>query len=156
MSTVTINIIGMDYNLKGRESEEYLVEIAKYVNEKVKDIMANNRKLSSTAGATLVALNIADELFKADEEVETLIKKNTSLEERNTTLKERLKELRDNAENVEVLKKVIEDIKSENLVLKEEIENYHKEIEIIKKNNEDVYKRQCYFLSIRILKLSLI
>ena len=107
MSTVTININGMDYNLKGRESEEYLVEIAKYVNEKVKDIMANNRKLSSTAGATLVALNIADELFKADEEVETLIKKNTSLEERNTTLKERLKELRDNAENVEVLKKVI-------------------------------------------------
>ena len=104
MSTVTININGMDYNLKGRESEEYLVEIAKYVNEKVKDIMANNRKLSSTAGATLVALNIADELFKADEEVETLIKKNTSLEERNTTLKERLKELRDNAENIEVLK----------------------------------------------------
>ena len=39
MSTVTININGMDYNLKGRESEEYLVEIAKYVNEKVKDIM---------------------------------------------------------------------------------------------------------------------
>ena len=33
MSTVTININGMDYNLKGRESEEYLVEIAKYVKK---------------------------------------------------------------------------------------------------------------------------
>ena len=126
MSTVTININGIDYNLKGRESEEYLSEVAKYVDKKVRDIMNNNRKLSSTAGATLVALNIADELFKADVEIEALMKKNTSLEERNNTLKERIKEVRDESENIEVLKKIIEDMKSENLVLKEEVENTKK------------------------------
>ena len=123
MSTVTININGMDYNLKGRESEEYLAKIAKYVDEKVKNIMANNRKLSSTAGATLVALNIADELFKADEEVEALMKKNTSLEERNATLKERLKEIRDDVENIEILKKVIEDIKKMKMIIKKNLWN---------------------------------
>lgn len=146
MSTVTININGMDYNLKGRESEDYLAEIAKYVDEKVRDIMANNRKLSSTAGATLVALNIADELFKADEEVEKLIKKNTSLEERNTTLKERLKEIREENENTDDLKKIIEELRNENITLREELEGYYKEAETtresnnILKENENSYK----------------
>ncbi len=141
MSTVTININGIDYNLKGRESEEYLFEVAKYVDKKVRDIMNNNRKLSSTAGATLVALNIADELFKADVEIEALMKKNTSLEERNNTLKERIKEVRDESENIEVLKKIIEDMKSENLVLKEEIENIKKSYNDLK-NNEEEYKKE--------------
>lgn len=101
MNTVTIKINGIEYNLKGRENEEYLLEVAKYVDGKVKDIMANNRKLSSTAAATLVALNIADELFKADIEIEVLMKKNTSLDERNLTLKERIKEIREEAEGIE-------------------------------------------------------
>ena len=202
MSTVTIKINGIEYNLKGRENEEYLLEVAKYVDGKVKDIMTNNRKLSSTAVATLVALNIADELFKADIEVEGLMKKHTSLEERNITLKERIKEIRDEAEieefnntreigrlnnlieelnkklleaeelkskvsdldreveerdilkekilqlekqidakdieigKQEILKHVIESLKDENVILREEVENYYKEIENLKENNE--------------------
>ena len=136
MNTVTININGMEYNLKGRESEEYLLKIASYVDEKVKDIMTSNRKLSSTAGATLVAINITDELYKADKEIESLIKKNTSLEERNSTLKERIKEIRDESENIDELKKMIEDLKSENLTLREEVENSYKQIETTRENND--------------------
>ena len=101
MSTVTININGMDYNLKGRESEEYLVEIAKYVNEKVKDIMANNRKLSSTAGATLVALNIADDYFKAAEQARESQKQRDDMEKESYSLKHDLVTMQMKLENLE-------------------------------------------------------
>lgn len=81
MNTVTIKINGIEYNLKGREDQSYLVQVSKYVDDKVKDIMNSNRKLSTTAATTLVSLNIADELFKADEEIEKLVKKNTQIQE---------------------------------------------------------------------------
>lgn len=142
MSVVTININGMDYNLRGRESEEYLLEVARYVDEKVKDIMTKNRKLSSTAGATLVAINIADELYKADIEMENLIKKNTSLEEINVTLKERINEVREEYESNNELSRMAELLKSENLTLREELENYFNEVEILKKANEILEKKE--------------
>lgn len=94
MNTVTIKINGIEYNLKGKENEEYLVNVAGYVDGKVKEIMNNNPRLSSTAIATLAALNIADELFKCDKEADELSKKKSSLEERHLTLRERLKEVK--------------------------------------------------------------
>ena len=94
MNTVTIKINGIEYNLKGRENEKYLLQIAEYVDGKVKDIMGNNKKLSSTAAATLVSLNIADELFKADMEIENLIKDRNTLEEKKIIFSERIKEIK--------------------------------------------------------------
>lgn len=141
MNTVTIKINGIEYNLKGRENEEYLLEVAKYVDGKVKDIMANNRKLSSTAAATLVALNIADELFKADIEIEVLMKKNTSLDERNLTLKERIKEIREEAEGIEFntsreinkLNEIIDEL-NKKLLEAEELKN---KVTLLENENEE-------------------
>jgi cell division protein ZapA len=148
MSTVTIKINGIEYNLKGRENEEYLLEVAKYVDGKVKDIMTNNRKLSSTAVATLVALNIADELFKADIEVEGLMKKHTSLEERNITLKERIKEIREDTEviqfnnnrEIEGLNKIIEDL-NQRLLEGEELKNKISSLDIELQEQNDLKER---------------
>lgn len=125
MNTVTITINGMDYNLKGRESSEYLQKLAKYVDEKVRNIMANNAKLSTTAAATLVALNIADELYKADEKIEVLLSKNKELESEFNNFK-------NNNSELEALKEKFNQIIKENDLLKKEIENNYKEIETLK------------------------
>lgn len=100
MNTVTIKINGIEYNLKGKENQDYLLEIARYVDGKVRDIMSNNRKLSTTDGATLTALNIADKLFKSEEEAGDLIKKRDLLEARNTKLEEQLKAFKSEVELV--------------------------------------------------------
>lgn len=125
MNTVTITINGMDYNLKGRESAEYLQKLARYVDEKVRNIMANNAKLSTTAAATLVALNIADELYKADEKIEVLLSKNKELESEFNNFK-------NNNSELEALKEKFNQIVKENDLLKQEIENNYKEIETLK------------------------
>lgn len=120
MNRVTIKINGVEYNLKGRENEEYLVKVANYVDSKVKDIQNSSKGLSSTAVATLASLNISDELFKADIEIESLLKKNTSLEERNNTLKERIKELKDSIEERDFNNlRIIEELKSKIVELEE-------------------------------------
>lgn len=136
MNTVTITINGMEYNLKGRESADYLQRLAKYVDEKVKNIMGNNSKLSTTAAATLVALNIADELYKADEKIEGLLTKNKELEDEFNNFK-------NNNVELEALKEEFNKLMEENNLLKKEIEDNHKEIEKLKEEEngkEDIEK----------------
>lgn len=132
MNTVTVKINGMEYNLKGKENEEYLLDLAGYVDGKVREIMTNNRKLSSTAVAVLAGLNIADELFKCDEEAENLIKKRNSLEERHLTLRERIKELREEMEKMA-------NIKDEEInMLRNTIETMEEKVSVVNELNEKV------------------
>lgn len=100
MNKVTIKINGVEYNLKGRENEDYLVNIASYVDGKIKEIAGNNKTLSSTATATLASINIADELYKADIEIENLLKKNNILEEKNKELKKEMNGIKSEVEEV--------------------------------------------------------
>ena len=59
MNTVTVKINGVEYNLKGKEDDEYLLKVAAYVDSKFKEISVNNNKLSLSSVAVLSALNIA-------------------------------------------------------------------------------------------------
>lgn len=72
MNVVTVNINGMDYNLKGVEDEEYLHRVARYVDKKLKTIIESNPKLSLASASVLTALNAADDMFKCDEAYEKL------------------------------------------------------------------------------------
>ena len=65
MNIVTIKINGNEYNLKGDEREEYLHMVASYVDKKIKNIMGNNEKLSTSSAAILTALNLGDDMFKS-------------------------------------------------------------------------------------------
>ncbi len=94
MNTVTVNINGVDYNLRGKEVETYLQEVASFVDGKIREISVTNNKLSIGSAAVLTAINIADELFKCNEELSEITKKRNSLEERHLTLKERLREIK--------------------------------------------------------------
>ena len=61
----TVRINGHDYVLAGEEPEEYMHEVAIYVDKKMSEIHRRYDKLSTSMVAVLAAVNIADELLKA-------------------------------------------------------------------------------------------
>ncbi|MEE3420599.1 MAG: cell division protein ZapA [Lachnospiraceae bacterium] len=71
---VQVLVGGKVLTVSGYESEEYLEKVASYLNHKVGEFSAvkgYSRMASETKG-TLLALNVADDYFKAKEKVEDL------------------------------------------------------------------------------------
>ncbi len=66
MSTqkIRVNIFGSEYVLKASENQEYIINIAKFVDEKMRAIDKTNSINSKSKVAILAALNIAEELFE--------------------------------------------------------------------------------------------
>ena len=60
-----LDIYGQTYNLSVEENEEYLQELAAYVDQKMHSVSEAARTVDSVKVAVLAALNIADELFIA-------------------------------------------------------------------------------------------
>lgn len=111
MNMVTVRVNGIEYNLKGDEKEEYLHKVASYVDKKMKRIMENNPKLSTSAAAVLTALNVTDEIYKCDDYIEKLEKSNDDLEKKEATYKE----------TIESLKKQLKHMESYNQELKHKV-----------------------------------
>lgn len=65
---------GKKYTISGYEEEEYLQRVASYINSKLKEFngIDSFRKLSADMKATLTEVNIADDYFKAKEQIEKL------------------------------------------------------------------------------------
>lgn len=71
---IQVQIFGMEYSLKSDMDEEYVKQVADYVDSKIKQFAENNRVKSQTKIAVLAALNIADELFRLKEKYVDLLK----------------------------------------------------------------------------------
>ena len=127
MNTVTVIINDVEYNLRGKEDEKYLLDVAAYVDTKIKEISGTNKKLSTSSAAVLTAVNIADELFKCDLEIGDITKKKNSLEERHLTLKERLRELKiEIDETTKARTAEVESLKSTISQLEETVKEFEK------------------------------
>ena len=63
-------IDGKVFTLSGFESEEYLQKVSNYLNHKIAECSENEsyKKQSSDTKSILLALNIADDYFKAKEQ----------------------------------------------------------------------------------------
>jgi len=61
---VTVGIYGSEYTIKGKESPEYIKEIAGYVNGKMEDMSKKSTLVSPLKIAILSAVNITDEYYK--------------------------------------------------------------------------------------------
>lgn len=70
---VSVNIFGNEYTIIGESSEEYIQYLAQKIDETMKEIGKKNRKYNSTMIAVLTALNIADALYKTEEELKSFI-----------------------------------------------------------------------------------
>ncbi len=64
---VEIKVFGQTYTVKTDAEEDYLREVAKYVNEKMEEVLKKTKSVSSLNVAILTALNIADDLLKEKE-----------------------------------------------------------------------------------------
>jgi cell division protein ZapA len=61
--SISVKIMDSEYTISGNADEEYTKEIAKYVDQKMRQIANKFPYPSSAKVAILAALNIADELF---------------------------------------------------------------------------------------------
>ena len=135
MNIVTIKINGVEYNLKGDEREEYLHMVASYVDKKIKNIMSNNEKLSTSSAAILTALNLGDDMFKSNSQSKELLIKVEALEKHDKELSEKSEEFKKQllnmeAYNQELLSKCknienseyVKTLEKENIKLKQELE----------------------------------
>jgi cell division protein ZapA len=61
---VEIKVFGHVYTVKTDTDEEHIQRVARYVNEKMDEVVKNTKSVSSLNVAILTALNIADDLIK--------------------------------------------------------------------------------------------
>ena len=59
----TVTVDGRSYTLIAAEDETYVQKVAAYVDEQVKSVIQGTR-VSAVDGATLAAINLADQYFK--------------------------------------------------------------------------------------------
>lgn len=63
-TSVTVEIFGQSYTLKGGADPDYVQDIAAFVDERMKEVAENSTVSSASKVAILAAVNIADELFR--------------------------------------------------------------------------------------------
>lgn len=71
-SKINVIIDGRNFTVVGAEDENYVRNLAYYVDQKIKNLASKNERLSQTMAATLAALNIADELSKTNMKLKEL------------------------------------------------------------------------------------
>ncbi len=83
MGSIEIHILGQKYTIKGDEPEEYIQQLAGYVQEKIRDVYNNSPNITPLKASILAAVTIADELHKLKNEQENIAK---SIEEKTVAL----------------------------------------------------------------------
>ena len=63
-ASVTVEIYGQSYTLKGGADPDYVQDVAAFVDERMKEVSENSSVASATKVAILAAVNIADELCR--------------------------------------------------------------------------------------------
>jgi len=62
---IEIEILGQRYTISGEGDEAYVRSLARYVDEKMKEISSSSATIPQTKLALLAAVNITHELFQA-------------------------------------------------------------------------------------------
>ncbi len=62
--SISVKIYGHEYTLRGEANTEYVQKVAKFVDDKMREIADNSSVASTAKIAILAAINIADELFR--------------------------------------------------------------------------------------------
>ncbi len=66
---VEVEIMGQAFSVTSDDAEEHVRRVAEYVDDKMREITAGGRVVSSHAAAVLAALNIASEYQKLQERI---------------------------------------------------------------------------------------
>ncbi len=82
-TSVTVEIFGQTYTLKGGADPDYVQDVAAFVDERMKEVSEGSSVVSTTKVAILAAVNIADELFR---EQQKRIQSQATLEDRSVQI----------------------------------------------------------------------
>ena len=74
MRTIEVQILGQNYAIKTDEEEAYIKSLAKFVDEKLKEIYSVAPNINQTKATVMAAFGIADEFFKLKTEQENMHK----------------------------------------------------------------------------------
>jgi cell division protein ZapA len=72
--TVTIKIKDREYIIRGADDEERILEVAEYVDQKLKEISSASKGLNDEKVAILAALDIAGDYLQLIKEKEDLLR----------------------------------------------------------------------------------
>lgn len=89
---ITVRIGGVDYTIIASESEDYIREVADYVDTKVCELLNSSAKVTALNAAVLASINLCDEFFKARQSAENLRSQLTMYLEEANNAKAQLKE----------------------------------------------------------------
>jgi cell division protein ZapA len=82
-NSTTVEIMGREFRIRGSADAQYVREIARYVDDKLREVSQGSSAAVSERVVVLAALNIADELFQlkraSSEEMANIAKKAESL-----------------------------------------------------------------------------
>ena len=106
---------GKVYTLSGFEGEEYLQKVSSYLNHKITECTNSEgyRKQSADTRNVLLALNIADDYFKAKKQIDTM------------------------EEEIAAKEKELYDLKHELIAAQIKLENCEKSLRTVKKTNTE-------------------
>jgi cell division protein ZapA len=80
MEKVSVKIYGQEYTITGDKERDYMVRVAAYVDEKMKQLSGVLPNGSVSELASLAAVNITDELFTNEHSVSEVKNRNEQLE----------------------------------------------------------------------------
>lgn len=127
---IQVVIGGKVYTMSGYESEEYLQKIALYINNKMSELneMPNYRRLNSDMQKIVLELNMADDYYKAKNQIDLM---EQDIEEKDKIEYDLKHELISSQIRLEEANKEIESLKSEinelqKQIVKLETRAYHK------------------------------
>lgn len=127
---VIVKILGQEYTIVGDEPREFMQRVSNYVDDKMNEIAAKNKKFSTAMVAVLTAINIGDEYFKMLDEhkelkvehgrpVEELEKAKELLESYTAEIDKRKKEYQELIDEYEKMKANFMEIEVNHSALKE-------------------------------------
>ena len=64
MHSVEVQILGQSYSIRTDEDEKYIKSLAKYIDEKLKEIYSVAPNINQSRAMVMAAFGITDELFK--------------------------------------------------------------------------------------------
>jgi cell division protein ZapA len=82
MPVTEVHILGQKYALRGEEPPEYMEELARFVDAKLKEVYAHSPNITPLKAAILTAVNIADEMQKMKREYSAISQSIKSIEDK--------------------------------------------------------------------------
>ena len=136
---MTINILGIDYQVLTDDEPDRVAMIASFVDQLIRETKRTVPYITNMSASILAALNLSEELYRIKDELELYKEKETEFQvliNYKDKLTDALKELEENETKNNVLQNRIERIELENDELNELLDEYKEKFNALRTEYE--------------------